>query len=116
MYKAKIICLTAFLVTVFAGTRQPVEGAKISIADAHHASPEINKDARDEFRWHKRIAPGQAIEINGMSGNIRAEAASGTEVEVTATKRGPRGDASMVKLQVVEHAERGNDLRHLSKP
>src|SRR2546425_5888434 len=105
MYKAKIICLTAFLVTLFAGTRQPVEGAKISIADAHHASPEINKDARDEFRWHKRIAPGQAIEINGMSGNIRAEAASGTEVEVTATKRGPRDDASMVKLQVVEHAE-----------
>lgn len=105
MNKAKIMCLTVFLAAMVAGTRQPVEGAEIIIANGHHASPEINTNAGDEFRWHKRIAPGQAIEINGMSGNIRAEATAGTEVEVTATKRGPRDDASVVNLKVVEHAD-----------
>jgi hypothetical protein len=40
-----------------------------------------------DFQWSGAIASGKAIEIKGVNGEIRAELASGTQVEVVATKR-----------------------------
>lgn len=58
----------------------------------------------NEFRWHGTIAAGQLIEIKGVNGSIRAEPASGSEVEVVATKEGRRSDPNDVDIRVVPHS------------
>jgi hypothetical protein len=60
-------------------------------------------DGADNFRWHGRVAAGQAIEIKGVNGRVEARAGSGSEVEVTAVKRGRRSHPDAVQVQVVEH-------------
>jgi hypothetical protein len=60
--------------------------------------------AADDFTWSGRVAEGQAIEIKGVNGGIRAEAGSGPEVQVTATKTARRSDPESVEVEVVEHA------------
>src|SRR5262245_46625223 len=55
-----------------------------------------------EFRWQGRIAPKKTIEIQNLKGNVRAEPASGDEVEVIAVKDG-RDNPAQVKIQVNEH-------------
>jgi DUF4097 and DUF4098 domain-containing protein YvlB len=57
-----------------------------------------------EFRWNGAVAPGQSIEIKGINGDIRAEAASGNEVQVLATKTSRRSDVNQVQIKVVQHA------------
>ncbi|HET6900434.1 MAG TPA: DUF4097 family beta strand repeat-containing protein [Vicinamibacteria bacterium] len=61
--------------------------------------------AAEDFQWHGRLAAGKTVEIKGVNGAIDATAASGDEVEVTATKRGRRSDPGSVRIEVVEHAE-----------
>lgn len=58
-----------------------------------------------EWEWKGRVDRGDAIEIKGMNGAIRAERGSGNEVEVHARLRGKRDDPSTVKMEVVEHAD-----------
>jgi hypothetical protein len=58
-----------------------------------------------EWRWSGRLAQGRTIEIKGVNGAVRAEPASGTDVEVIATKRWRRSDPLDVRLVVVEHAD-----------
>ncbi len=41
----------------------------------------------NDFRWSGSLASGKTIEIKGVNGAIRAELATGNQVEVTATKR-----------------------------
>lgn len=59
--------------------------------------------AASDFHWKGRA--GQTLEIKGVNGHISAEPAAGAEAEVTAVKRGRRGDPASVKIEVVEHAE-----------
>jgi DUF4097 and DUF4098 domain-containing protein YvlB len=59
--------------------------------------------ADEDFRWQGRVAAGKAIEIKGINGGIEARAASGSEVVVTATKRGRSRDTELVKVEMVEH-------------
>jgi hypothetical protein len=59
----------------------------------------------DDFRWQGRVAPGKTVEVKGVNGGIEAEAASGGEVEVTATKSARRSDPDSVEIKVVEHAD-----------
>ncbi len=59
----------------------------------------------EDFRWRGTLATGRVIEIKGVNGSVRAEPATGGEVEVTAEKRGRRSDPRAVRIQVVEHAE-----------
>ncbi len=49
------------------------------------------------------------LEIKGVNGPIVAELASGSEVEVRATKQGRRSDPGEVRVEVVEH-EKGVTL------
>jgi hypothetical protein len=57
-----------------------------------------------DFTWEGRVAPGQAVEIKGVNGDVKAGPASGDRVEVTAVKRARRSDPATVQVQVVEHA------------
>jgi predicted membrane protein len=64
---------------------------------------EVKSNApQKDFRWQGRLAPKQSIEIQNVKGNVRAEPASGDEVEVIAVKNG-RDDPSQVAIQVSEH-------------
>jgi hypothetical protein len=54
------------------------------------------------FDWRGRIPQGETVEIKNISGDIHAVLASGTEVEVVATKRGKREDFAEVDIEVVE--------------
>jgi hypothetical protein len=63
-----------------------------------------NLSAQD-FDWRGRIQNGEAIEIEGVLGDIRAVAANGSEVEVTAEIREHRrGNAEDIEFEVIEHA------------
>lgn len=57
---------------------------------------------QEETRWHGWIPGGQMVEVNNIYGNVRAEPATGEEIEVIATKRG-LSDPAQVSIEVVEH-------------
>jgi hypothetical protein len=57
---------------------------------------------QEETRWHGWVPGGQVVEVNNIRGNIRAEPASGDEIEVIAIKRG-FSDPTQVSIEVVEH-------------
>lgn len=57
-----------------------------------------------DFSWHGSIPQGQSIEIKGVNGDIRADAAGGNDVEVTAEKHARRDDPASVQIKVVPHA------------
>lgn len=57
-----------------------------------------------DFRWSGRLAEGKTLEVMGVNGEVRADAASGSTAEVTATKSG-RGDPERVQIKVEETAE-----------
>lgn len=53
--------------------------------------------------WTSVIAPGKAIEIKGINGDVRAEATDGEAVEVRIRKRARRSDPNLVEIEIVEH-------------
>ena len=57
--------------------------------------------AAQDFHWTGSLAPGKRLEIKGVSGDIRATLATGTQVEVTARKTGRRSDPGDVRIEVV---------------
>lgn len=67
-------------------------------------SASLTQGSAPEFRWTGRVAPGLSVEIKGVNGDISAEPASGSEVEVVANRKAARSDLDSVNLKVVEHA------------
>ena len=61
--------------------------------------------AAQDFEWRGRIAQGDEIEIKGVNGDVVAKFTSGSEVVVTAIKRGRRSDPDEVDIAVVEHGD-----------
>lgn len=57
-----------------------------------------------DFEWSGTIAPGLAIELKGVNGDIVASGASGSTALVTATKTGVLRDPAEVYMEVVTHA------------
>jgi hypothetical protein len=58
-----------------------------------------------DFDWSGIIQNGDVIEVEGVSGEIRAVAASGNRVEVTAEIREHRrGSAEDIEFEVIEHS------------
>jgi hypothetical protein len=55
------------------------------------------------WTWHGAIAAGRTLEVRGVMGWIRAEPATGREVEVTATKHAEDSDINGVRIEVVQH-------------
>ena len=62
----------------------------------------VAQPSEEEMRWHGWAPSGQLVEINNVHGNVRAEAASGEEIEVIALKHGS-DDPEEVSIEVVEH-------------
>ena len=60
--------------------------------------------AAQDFQWHGAIPQGQAIEIKGVNGDVRAEPSGSNEVEVVAVKRARRDNPDSVRIEVVPHA------------
>jgi hypothetical protein len=60
-------------------------------------------DAQD-FQWRGQLGSGQAIEIKGVNGDVRATASSSGDVEVTATRTARRSNPAEVRIEVVPHA------------
>lgn len=56
----------------------------------------------DRFEWNGRLERGDVVEIKNLSGDVRAVAGRGPEVEVRAVKRGRRRDFDQVDIEVVE--------------
>lgn len=59
-----------------------------------------------DFHWSGSVAQGKTLEIKGVNGEIRAELASGNQIEVHATKRARRSNPDSVSVQTVQ--EDGN--------
>lgn len=78
--------------------------ASASHAPVAHASGGATKHQQeDRWNWHGRVAAGKTVSIHGVNGDVSAEPASGSEVEVTADKHGRRSDPDEVRIVVVEH-------------
>lgn len=60
--------------------------------------------AQQPWQWNGRVDSGDAIEIKGINGGIRAVASNGSEVRVSATKSARRSDPEDVRIEVVPHA------------
>src|SRR5204862_7448882 len=61
---------------------------------------------QSEFHWKGKVAPGKAIEIKGVNGDVRAVAGAGSgDVLVTAVKHARRSDPDEVKIEVVQHED-----------
>lgn len=65
------------------------------------ATPAVAQD----FHWNGRLAAGKRLEIRGVNGSIRALAASGDEIDVTAKKTARRSDPDEVEIKVVPSEE-----------
>jgi len=54
------------------------------------------------FEWNGRIPSGGFIEVRAIWGDIHAELASGSNVEVVAVKSGRRSNFSLVNIEILE--------------
>ncbi len=76
----------------------------IGIAAAPTAAAPAQQ-AANPHQWRGTVAQGSAIEIKGVNGEIRAMAATGGEVEVSAVMRARRSNPADVRIDVVQHAD-----------
>ena len=59
--------------------------------------------AQTDFQWRGQLTSGQALEIKGINGDVRALPSSTTDAQVTATKSANRSDPASVSVDVVPH-------------
>lgn len=102
MPRNRIICLMAFVSICLVQTVES-RGYSSSTPLNQNAASLSAQAAQNNFHWREKLAAGSAIEINGVYGNIRAEAATGDEVEVIATKHAERNNPNEVQLSVLKH-------------
>jgi hypothetical protein len=58
-----------------------------------------------DFQWRGAVLQGNSIEIKGVNGDVTAQAATGSDVEVTAVRRGRRSNPESVRIEAVQHGE-----------
>lgn len=95
-----IVMLLVMATTAAAAAPQAIE--QLSLFQSG-AQTDKAVSTENEFRWSGRVEAGRAVEIKGVNGNIKAEPASGNEVEVVAQKQGKRSKVQDVQVKVVEH-------------
>src|SRR6267143_4414391 len=82
-----LVTEVAQFVGEWGGVVVPTANARTVTRVENCSAHATSQNARaDEFRWSGRIAPGAAVEIKGINGDITAEPASGGEVQVVALK------------------------------
>jgi len=67
-------------------------------AQAQAASPDAT-----HWSWRGAITAGKTLHIKGVNGSVRAEAGTGSQVEVTAEKTARHDDPADVRIAVVQH-------------
>ena len=72
------------------------------VGDLFEATP--GKQQAEDWEWQGSVDRGDAIEIKGVNGAIKATGASGSRVMVTAVKKGRDDDPADVRIEVVEHS------------
>jgi len=72
-------------------------------AGACLALPNAARAQGDHWEWRGAVAVGRTLEVRGINGTIRAEAASGGQAFVTADKHGRDDDPVDVRIEVMEH-------------
>jgi hypothetical protein len=55
------------------------------------------------FEWKGTVQPGQTVEIRNITGDIKAEAAPGPDVEIHVRVTGTRPDPDTIRIDVVEY-------------
>jgi hypothetical protein len=83
-----------------------IAGVAVGVGKPDGWSSSATKRARaapqtEEFRWRGSVADGEQLWIRNMNGEIRVEAAEGTEIEVLAEKRGKKNSPSAVEIVTV---------------
>lgn len=84
------------------GTGVGTMGAAVAAVAITVATPALG--AEQTWNWSGTITAGKAIEIKDVNGGIEASGTTGSQVIVTAVKKGRRNDPSEVRIEVVEHA------------
>src|SRR5262245_21204854 len=82
---------------------KPPKSSTVAVTGGTPKGEQVN-DATADFHWSWTLPAGQSIEIKGVNGNIRAEAATGSKVEVIATKHAVHSDPDEVKIEAFEHS------------
>ena len=83
------------------GEPAPVAGMEATAPAAARQEAVVGQvSAQEDFRWSGRVARGRQIEIRGIVGDVRAELASGDQVEVVGRRSGD--GARHVRIEVVE--------------
>ena len=67
--------------------------------------PVAAQRAAADFQWRGTVLQGGAVEIKGVNGDVNAQGGTGSEVEVTAVKKGRRSDPESVRVEVVQHGD-----------
>ncbi len=75
-----------------------------AVAVAGSLSGTIPSFLLSEHQWSGYVAPGQAIEIRGVNGNVRAVEGDGPLVEVHATRYSTQSDTRRIEIAVEENA------------
>lgn len=86
----------AGLVTVAGSLETP------GVGDLFEATPGMQQT--QDWDWQGTVDRGDAIEIKGINGAIKASGSSGSQVTVTAVKKGKKNDPADVRIEVVEHS------------
>ena len=63
-----------------------------------------------DFNWRGEVASGSWVRVRNVNGQMRVEAASGNQVEVSATKRWKRGDPEDVRIEVKRVGPKDGDV------
>lgn len=99
MRRAKTTWVLGATILALVGTA----GCATAQASADDASGDDGGD-QEGYTWRGEVPAGGTLEIKGVNGAIRAEAASGSEAVVTTTFQGKRSDPASVRIERVEHA------------
>ncbi len=83
--------------------RKTILAAMAAAAMAVAAQATAAPSREEPFHWQGKVSAGDAVEIKGVNGGIVATGGAGSEVEVTAIKKGRKSDPAEVKVEVVEH-------------
>lgn len=90
------IFVSGLVLLCLAGAPARLPAANAAASDGQAANPQS---------WRGVIVQGNAIEIKGVNGDIKAVASTGQEVEVSAVMRGRRSNPADVRLDIVQHGE-----------
>lgn len=66
--------------------------------------------SRPDFTWQGNVAPGGWLRVRNVNGAMRVEAASGSQIEVVATKRWRRGNPDDVRIEVKRVGPKEGDV------